>query len=224
MAKKYSKRGVGDIIESKNFGPYEIIEIDRSEPKNPICTVRFLNSGNIVKSSASKAYYGTVQDWTQPSVLGRGIIFPGASVDFKREYYLWLDMMCRCYTENPKDKNVRKYKDVEVHERWWTLKNFIQDIPKLPGYEKWIRGENVHLDKDLLSQGNKLYSASTCHFIDAISNCQAISKPQAKKVKHIETGEVFESIGVAAKKFGLNRTYVSRHCRGQAKCPKFKFI
>lgn len=224
MVKRYQRRKVGDIIESNNFGPYEIVEIDRTNPKTPKVKVKFLNSGNVVQSTAAKAYYGTVQDWTQPSVLGRGIIFPGASVDFEREYYLWLGMMCRCYNENAGESNVRIYKDVEVDERWWTLVNFIEDLPSLPGYQRWRDGQEVHLDKDMLSGNNKIYSKETCQFISASKNVKMIEKKQAIMVKHIETGMVHESIALAAKAHKCSPSKISKHCRGFLKQSEPEFI
>lgn len=221
MKKKKQKRNIGDIIESNNFGPYEIISIDRKNPQNPKVTIKFLKTGSIVDSTASKAYYGKVQDWSQPSVLGRGIIFPGASIDYKREYYLWLDMMCRCY----RDENFKQkcYDGVEVDVDWWNLKNFIKDLPNIPGYERWKDGEKLHFDKDILSKDKKIYSRDTCQFIEPEKNCLSINSSQAIPVEHIKSGLVFESMGKAAKHFKTHMKNIANHCNNKTEFQEFRY-
>ena len=62
-------------------------------------------------------------------------------------------------------KNKPKYKDKSVCEEWHNYANF-----KL-WYEKHItEGCQIDLDKDLLKQGNKIYSPETCLLIEHYIN------------------------------------------------------
>lgn len=45
-----------------------------------------------------------------------------------------------------------------------------------------------------------------------------------KKVRHIESGEEFESMTQAAEEFNLDLSTVSYHCNGRFKKPKFEII
>ena len=72
-------------------------------------------------------------------------------------YRTWHSMLERCYSAKTQDKHPT-YKGCTVSEEWKTFSNFrawmvIQD---------W---EGKQLDKDLLVEGNKVYSAVTCIFL-----------------------------------------------------------
>jgi hypothetical protein len=73
-------------------------------------------------------------------------------------YQIWHDMLERCYCPVFNKKHPT-YTDCSVCESWLHLSNF----------EAWLGRQDYkgkHLDKDIISPGNKLYSPSTCAFID----------------------------------------------------------
>lgn len=72
-------------------------------------------------------------------------------------YQIWHDMLERCYCHNFTQRHP-SYFGCSVEESWLRLSNF----------ENWLGSQDhkgKHLDKDVLIQGNKLYSAETCAFI-----------------------------------------------------------
>jgi len=74
-----------------------------------------------------------------------------------RSYTSWLDMIKRCYSVSFKGKNPT-YIDCTVCDEWLHYSEFIAWFDKnyISGYQ---------LDKDILVNGNKIYSPETCVFI-----------------------------------------------------------
>lgn len=96
----------------------------------------------------------------------------------KRIYTLWFDMLRRCYDETQlARKQGKTYVNVIVCERWHYLKNFAEDISKLDGYDRWLLGNSMALDKDLSVQvATKIYSPTTCKFITEEENIKEMNK------------------------------------------------
>lgn len=72
-------------------------------------------------------------------------------------YSRWYDMLRRCYSKSALLKRP-KYRGVTVCEEWLTFSNF----------SSWMKTqdwEGKHLDKDLVSRGNTVYSPDKCIFI-----------------------------------------------------------
>ncbi len=72
-------------------------------------------------------------------------------------YRKWINMLERCYSIKLHGKHP-SYRDCTVCEEWHLFSNFKAWMEK----QNW---KNKHLDKDLLFQGNKVYSPETCCFI-----------------------------------------------------------
>ena len=98
---------------------------------------------------------------------------------FKKVYFLWRNMMQRCYNEKHPSYKYYGNKGVIVNERWHVFNNFIEDIDKINGFniDKFLKGE-IHLDKDLTILGNKEYSLEKCLFVtkEKIINLNLINK------------------------------------------------
>lgn len=170
----------------------------------------------------SSAYKGNIRDWLKPTILGVGVSFPNACIDFPREYTLWYGMLARCYSETVLRK-FPTYRNVVVCDRWYHLANFIEDLPSLPGYERWSNKEDVDLDKDFLSEKeNKRYSPETCWFIDAVVNiANADHDMQMKAVVHLETGIRYKSVNEASKKTGVSTSIIHHHSSGRVNSPQW---
>lgn len=86
----------------------------------------------------------------QPRVNGK---------QYKCPFYVrWKSMIERCYSKKLHEK-YPTYKDCTVCSEWLLFSNF----------KSWMEGQDwkgKQLDKDLLIQGNKVYSPSTCIFIN----------------------------------------------------------
>ena len=78
-------------------------------------------------------------------------------------YRVWVDMLQRCYSTKFQECNPT-YKGCSVSEEWITFSNF----------RRWMECqdfEGMQLDKDILFEGNKVYSGETCVFVTKAVNC-----------------------------------------------------
>ena len=101
-------------------------------------------------------------------VFGKGINDSDTPVrcrktKYKCPYYSrWAHMIKRCYSEKFHEKSPT-YRDCEVCDEWLVFSNF----------KKWMQQqswEGMHLDKDIISPGNKIYSPETCAFVTQNEN------------------------------------------------------
>lgn len=77
-------------------------------------------------------------------------------------YRVWKSMLQRCYSAKYQERNPA-YKGCTVSDEWLTFTNF----------KSWMESQNwegLQLDKDLLFEGNKVYSAETCVFLTRTVN------------------------------------------------------
>ena len=77
-------------------------------------------------------------------------------------YKTWNNMLRRCYYAKYKEY-YPTYRGCSVSEEWLTFSNF----------KIWMEEQNfkgMHLDKDILFEGNKVYSAETCVFVAPLVN------------------------------------------------------
>ena len=106
---------------------------------------------------------GDVKNPYYPSVYGVGYIGEGKykiTINNKKTdaYKVWYGMLQRCY--DPYMLNKRPtYIDCYICEEWHNFQNFAKWFYK-HYYE--CNGEKMHLDKDILFKGNKIYSPENC--------------------------------------------------------------
>lgn len=77
-------------------------------------------------------------------------------------YRAWKDMIERCYSEKLQARKPM-YKGCSVCGEWLIFSNF----------KAWMQQQDwqgKELDKDILVKGNKVYSPSTCAFVDTLTN------------------------------------------------------
>lgn len=77
-------------------------------------------------------------------------------------YRTWNNMLKRAYSNKYKQKNPT-YRGVTVCEEWHSFMRF----------HAWMMQQNwegKQLDKDVLFEGNELYSPTTCVFVDSVVN------------------------------------------------------
>lgn len=77
-------------------------------------------------------------------------------------YQTWVGMLKRCYSTKYQEKRPT-YKGCSVSDEWLTFSNF----------KNWMENqdwEGKQLDKDLLLEGNKVYSSETCVFVAPMVN------------------------------------------------------
>ena len=171
----------------------------------------------------SKNKYGGINDmetgWTKEP-LNRKI------------YTLWFDILRRCYdTEQLLRNRGKSYADCTVCNDWFYLSRFVRDIQNIRGYEEWVKNENMSIDKDLFSNGNKEYSLKNCCFIPMSVNIKEMNKrhPElvnnlhiANKTKYILTNDketlIFNSESEACQAMGVHKCTISSCYRRNSKC------
>jgi hypothetical protein len=156
---------------------YTILSKDKKD-----CIIQFTKTGSVRRANIDNIKVGKVRDLYATSCYGVGYL--GV---YKRTGYhvqanqLWRNMIKRCYTDDPRGY---KSKKTTVDPRWHCLSNFIDDLPKLKNFNRWLANENYQLDKDLLVPGSNVYSLETCQFISEAEN-----KSAGKKNKKLIDGQ-----------------------------------
>lgn len=90
-------------------------------------------------------------------------------------YSTWRGLLTRVYSEKYQKKRPT-YKDTAVCKEWLTFSNFKRWMVKQDWHGK-------HLDKDILVQGNLLYSPETCCFVPLYLNNLLVS-PRSEKSEY----------------------------------------
>lgn len=160
------------------------ISIDDIFTTNQGCTVRvigYLSSKKVlvkynddfnhrVYVTAQNLRNGNLKNPYRPNIYGVGFFGVGefrGSFDGKPtpEYDAWRSMLARCY--DSKTHKVRPtYIDCSVDSNWHNFQVFAKWYVNHQNY-----GLGYHLDKDILIDGNKVYSESTCLLIPLEINC-----------------------------------------------------
>lgn len=156
----------------------------------------------------------------------------------KRIYTLWFGMLRRCYDmEQHKRGRGKTYSNVIVCERWHYLKNFVEDIQKLKGYDEWLKCDSMALDKDIKAQDvTRVYSPQTCQFVTAKENMQEmnsrcntveIAREYAKTTYVLFKGDeykVFDTEKEACEFLGVRQCSVAGAWRDNGKCKGWNVI
>ena len=115
-------------------------------------------------------------------------------------YKRWNKLLDRCYVEiNLKDNPT--YTDVVVCDEWLKFSNFKMWMKD----QKWELGDGttLHIDKDLLIRGNKIYYPDGCTFLHPKVN---------NFMTECKNGKSFDKIGYK------KRVYATGNVRFQARC------
>lgn len=131
--------------------------------------VKFYN-GYTVEVVSQQIKYDSVYNPYHPKIHGVG--YKGCGVYSSAEkgrkegtklYSTWGNMLKRCYSPEYKEYHLYGGKGVSVCKNWHNFQNFAkwyeENVP-----EKW------HMDKDILVDGNLIYSESTCIGVPAELN------------------------------------------------------
>lgn len=153
---------IGDVFPTNEGGSVTVIEyhnalkvsVKHNDNHSHVTDVR---AGDLRKGEVKNPYY--------PSVFGVGFIGIGEYATSQERgnksspaYTAWSNMLQRCYCPKYHAKKP-SYVDCVAHEDWHNFQNFAK------WYEQQYRADGWQLDKDLIIEGNKLYSADTCALI-----------------------------------------------------------
>ena len=155
---------VGKVCKSKSSGDFKVLKYNDS--KN--VEIQFLKTGYETTVHLGSIKIGSVKDPYSPSVYGVGILgtkYPPTINDVKtKEYGLWQNMLERCYSDALK-KRRPTYTDCSVSENFKSYEYFYEWCHRQIGFGNEGDENPFHLDKDLLTKGNKVYSEDSCIFI-----------------------------------------------------------
>lgn len=130
------------------------------------CIVQFTDTGSIRNANIDNIKAGKVKDLHSPSRYGVGYDGEFVKVSYwKKARDLWSNMLKRCYYEGDAKGY---YGSVVVDARWHCFANFLEDLPKLEGFNDWLNNKGMQLDKD--KSGTKVYSVLTCIFLTEFEN------------------------------------------------------
>ena len=155
---------VGKVFKTKKHGDCVITQYVKYND----VTVKFLDTGYVVKTALNHVKSGFIKDKLAPSLHGVGIVGDFSKEDMlskQPEYILWCNMLTRCYSVRYHNNNP-SYKDCTVSD----------NFKYYPYFKEWCNnqlGYNVKefaLDKDILVKGNKAYSEDTCCFVPSAIN------------------------------------------------------
>lgn len=111
---------------------------------------------------------GSIKNPNYASIYNIGYIGQGNYnyKDNKDSYEAWRGMIRRCYDSQSLSKNPT-YIGCTVCEEWHNFQNFAEWY-----YDNYYETPNqrMHLDKDILYKGNKIYSPDTCVFVPQCIN------------------------------------------------------
>ena len=128
--------------------------------------VRFLD-GTEVFCRSGDLKNGEVRNPNQKDVYGVGFFGQGPHKcrGGSRAYRCWSAMMRRCYSDI---YHLAKptYKDCLVDLQWHNYQEFAEWCSFQKGFN-----EGWHLDKDIISKGNKIYTPDVCVFVPNEVNC-----------------------------------------------------
>lgn len=166
MGKEYSKKNIG--MEYLTAEGYSVKIVDGgSKPR--YCTVQIEDWTG--EARLDRVRIGKVRYPYQKSVCGVGYLGEGnhksqSNGKSNNVYFVWSTMIRRCYDPNV-FKKLPTYINCSVDPRWHNFQVFAEWYYN---NSKKIRGIKFHLDKDLLIDGNKVYSPETCVILPARIN------------------------------------------------------
>jgi len=123
------------------------------------CTIQFDDKTIIKNRQYESILRGAVKHPYKPSVYNVGFIGIGKynNENYFKIYTTWANMLRRAYSEDYQ-KRKPTYIGCSVVEKWLNFQNFAN-------WHEQNYIEGFHLDKDILSKGNKIYSSETCCFV-----------------------------------------------------------
>ena len=157
---------VGQVFKTNNGGDLVVIKYVNSKD----VTVKFLDEhGCIVRHSMDKIRGGSIKNPYTPSVRGVGYIGDGEYRPYNGNkkslaYVAWTGALRRCYDSSYHEEYPTyigcyvcdEWKNFQVFAKWYT--------------EHMFYGAGYHLDKDLLIEGNKIYSPDACTLVPSKIN------------------------------------------------------
>lgn len=98
-----------------------------------------------------------------------------------RSAKIWYALLARCYCKKTQAKKP-SYVGCTLSDEWLVYSKFKHDVENMAGFDKM----DWELDKDILVEGNKIYSLETCLFVPREIN--SVFKQPSRSKKGLPTG------------------------------------
>jgi hypothetical protein len=175
-SERLAKERLGAINKNTYGSTMKITEYNNSYD----ILVKF-EQGNTVHTNWQAFCKGEVTNVFDKSVcnvgyIGQGIYKTSENGKKTKINETWHKMLQRCYDEKFQEREPT-YKGCFVCEDWLNFQNFGNWFDE-NYYE--VQGEIMHLDKDILLKGNKIYSPDTCVFVPQRINCLFIKSDASR--------------------------------------------
>ena len=168
---------VGKVFKSLNSGDFKVVKYNDAHNVE----IQFVTTGFEMTVELGNIRNGKVKDPYIPSVFGVGVVgtkYPSEVNRVKtKEYVLWTHMLQRCYSDFFK-KKYPTYEGCEVSDKFKSYEYFYEWCHKQVGFGN----QDWHLDKDLLTKGNKVYSENTCVFLPQEINLLLVKREALRGV------------------------------------------
>lgn len=173
MPESKNDMSVGSAHKTKEFGVVQVIEYVNAFK----VLVRFIDTGYELWALAGNIRKGEVKDKLKPVVYGVGFMGDGINSSTikgkpNKAYKVWQSMLQRCYDPGFHSRRPT-YIGCSVCSEWHDFQNFAN----------WFElnypcdGMSYQLDKDIIKEGNKVYSPETCKFVTIKENtAKAVAK------------------------------------------------
>jgi len=205
---------IGKEFKTNQCGALVIINY-----KSASCVgVRFNSTGYTTTARLQAIRSGQVKDRLHPSVHGVGFVGDGSFKPSENSrntaaYEAWSHMLTRCYSD-AYHKTRPTYKDCVVCDEWKNFQVFAKWF-----YENNPRdGKSYDLDKDIMVEGNKIYSPDFCQFVTKEENAKKSSEHMMKPRKVINpNGDIIEftNINDFCLEYGISKSSAGRLARGE---------
>tara|TARA_R110000764_G_scaffold89387_1_gene170896 strand:+ start:1201 stop:1839 length:639 start_codon:yes stop_codon:yes gene_type:complete len=196
------------IYTSNNCGKFKI---NNYHSCNNII-IEFIATKYTVKTNSDKVITGKIKDPLHPyrydiGFVGIGKHTPSLKGKTSKAYRAWSNMLTRCYRGSYAEKNPT-YKDCTVCDEWHDFQNFAS----------WFNGnytEGLHLDKDIKTEGNKVYSPLTCLFVSPADNAIKANAKVASLLSPDGIVVEFYNISEFCRVNGLDKSSVGKVLSGK---------
>jgi len=132
--------------------------------------------GNFLKGQIKNPYDKSV---FKAGYLGVGKYMAKQNNKLTEAYVSWKHILERCYDEPQKHKHPAYYGICTVCEEWLNFQNYAEWF--YANFDKNAYDGRIHIDKDILHKGNKIYAPEHCTFIP-----QRINMMFMEKEKHTD--------------------------------------
>lgn len=229
---------VGKEFLNNENSKFKVVEYQGfNKLKQRVYKIEFIESGYTKEYvQRNNLLNGKIKDRLRKSICGVGSLGFATKSKNEKKYNLWVNMIRRCYDIKYPGYPWYGEKGVRVCERWKRFDYFLEDLPKIKGYDdELFKLGKLKLDKDIFYANNtnyadKIYSLDTCVFTSHLINMKESTERYntTKSIKHciLPNGEdiIITNLTDFCKSHNLDYRQVYYVLEGKcAHCKGYKF-